>query len=158
MAPGTAPVTIKINWATSEARFTWKITVKPGCVCVCVCVCVDTMICMTKWSHPSYNHYMCSNTQMKCLSETPSAERHLYHNTTTVLRPFFRDHPSEPVPEENFWTSCCKGRLTEVDTLTIRLGTTPSKLSSVHLHHPPFFTGQMPFLPPNQQFQSTEGN
>jgi len=29
--------------------------------------------------------------------------------TTTVLRPFFRDHPGEPVPEENFWTLCCKG-------------------------------------------------
>jgi len=26
------------------------------------------------------------------------------HHTTTVLRPFFRDHPGEPVPEENFWT------------------------------------------------------
>jgi len=44
----------------------------------------------------------------------------------TVLRPFFRDHPGEPVPEENFWTLWCKGRLTEADTLTIRLGTTPS--------------------------------
>jgi len=22
--------------------------------------------------------------------------------TTTVLQPFFRDHPGEPVPEENF--------------------------------------------------------
>jgi len=31
---------------------------------------------------------------------------------TTVLRPFFRDHPGEPVPEENFWTLWCKGRLT----------------------------------------------
>ena len=38
--------------------------------------------------------------------------------TTTVLRPFFRDHPGEPVPEENFWTLWCKGRLTEVDTTT----------------------------------------
>jgi len=28
-----------------------------------------------------------------------------------------------------------------------------------HANNPPlkFFTGQMPFLPPNQQFQSTEG-
>jgi len=25
-------------------------------------------------------------------------------------------------------------------------------------HHSSFFTGQMPFLPPNQQHQSTEGN
>ena len=58
---------------------------------------------------------------------------------TTVLRPFFRDHPGEPVPEENFWTLWCKGRLTEADTPTIRLGATPSGLSSAHLHHPPIF-------------------
>jgi len=57
------------------------------------------------------------------------------HTTTTVLRPFFRDHPGEPVPEENFWTLWCTGRLT--DTLTIQLGTTPSGLTSAHLHHPP---------------------
>jgi len=25
-------------------------------------------------------------------------------STTTILWPFFWDHPSEPVPEENFWT------------------------------------------------------
>ena len=24
--------------------------------------------------------------------------------TTTILRCFFRDHPGEPVPEENLWT------------------------------------------------------
>jgi len=43
------------------------------------------------------------------------------------------------VPEENFWTLWCKGRLTEADTLTIRLGTTPSGLTSAHLHHAPIF-------------------
>jgi len=63
----------------------------------------------------------------------------LYHHTTTILRQFFRDHPGEPVPEENFWTLWCKERLTEADTLTIRLGTTPSGLTSAHLHHPPIF-------------------
>ena len=26
------------------------------------------------------------------------------HRTTTILWPFFWDHPGEPVPEENFWT------------------------------------------------------
>jgi len=63
------------------------------------------------------------------------------------------------VPEENFWILWCKGRLTEADTLTIRLGATPSGLTSAHLHRPPyFFTGRMPFLPPNQQCQSTEGS
>jgi len=78
--------------------------------------------------------------------------------TTTILQPFFRDHPGELVPEENFWTLWCKGRLTQADTLTIRLGATPSGLTSAHLHHPLFFTGWMPFLPPNRQCQSTEGN
>jgi len=43
----------------------------------------------------------------------------------------------EPVPEENFWTLWCKGRLTEADTLTIRLGFTPAGLTSAQLHHPP---------------------
>jgi len=62
------------------------------------------------------------------------------------------------VPEENFWTLWCKGRLTEADIPTIRLGATASGLTSAHLHHPPFFTSRMPFLPPNQQCQSTEGN
>jgi len=64
----------------------------------------------------------------------------LLHTTTTtatVLRPFFRDHPGEPVPEENSWTLWCKERFTEADTLTIRLGATPSGLTSAHLHHPP---------------------
>ena len=59
--------------------------------------------------------------------------------TTTVLRPFFRDRRCETLPEENFWTSWCKGRLTEADTPTIRLGATPAELTSAHLHHPPHF-------------------
>jgi len=63
---------------------------------------------------------------------TPYTKPH----ATTVLQPFFRDHPGEPVPEENFWTLWCKGRLTEADTLTMQLGATPSGLTSAHLHHP----------------------
>jgi len=43
------------------------------------------------------------------------------------------------VPEENFWTLWCKGRLTEADTPTILLGANPSGLTSAHLHRPPFF-------------------
>jgi len=41
--------------------------------------------------------------------------------------------------KRNFWTLWCKGRLTEADTLTIRLGATPSGLSCAHLHHAPYF-------------------
>jgi len=63
----------------------------------------------------------------------------IFISTTTILRPFFQDHPGEPVPEENFWTLRCNGRLTEADTPTIQLGATPSWLTSAHLHHPPYF-------------------
>jgi len=35
---------------------------------------------------------------------------HNHHNRFTAL---FQDHPDEPVPEENFWTLWCKGRLTD---------------------------------------------
>jgi len=88
-----------------------------------------------------------------------SACRKNHHHTATVLRPFFQDHPGEPVLEGNLWTLWCKHRLTEADALTIRLGTTPSTVTSAHLRHPPiFFKGWIPFLPPNQQCQSTEGN
>jgi len=62
-----------------------------------------------------------------------------FTTTTTVLWPFFRDHPVKPVPEENLWTLWCKGRLTEADTPTIRLGATPSGLTSAHLHDPHIF-------------------
>jgi len=63
-----------------------------------------------------------------------------HHHTTTILRPFFWDHPGDPVPEENFWTLWCKEDfLTEADTPTIRLGATPSGLTSAHLHHRPIF-------------------
>jgi len=62
-----------------------------------------------------------------------------HHHTTTILWPIFRDHPGEPVPEENFWTLWRKGRFTEADTPTIQLGATPSELTSAHLHHPHIF-------------------
>jgi len=72
------------------------------------------------------------------------------HTHTTVLRPLFRDHTGQPVPEENFWTLWCKGRLTKADKLTIRLGATPSGLISAHLHHPPIFLYGSDALPAAQ--------
>jgi len=56
-----------------------------------------------------------------------------HHHSTSILRPFF--NLVELVPEENFWTLWCKGRLTEADML----GATPAGLTSAHLHYPPFF-------------------
>jgi len=85
------------------------------------------------------------NVQMTELCFRICNFRSCYH-TATILWPFFWDHPGEPVLEENFWSLWHKGRLTEVDTPTIQLGATPSGLTSAHLHHPPCFTGRMPFL------------
>ena len=52
------------------------------------------------------------------------------------------------MPEENLWTLWCKGRLTEADTPTIRLGATPSGLTSAHLHHPIFLQAGCPSCHP----------
>jgi len=75
------------------------------------------------------------------LCDAGSNQRYGYYctTTTTILWPFFRDNPGEPVPEENFWTLWCKERFTEADTPTIRPGATPSGLTSAHLHRPPIF-------------------
>jgi len=56
----------------------------------------------------------------------------LFSGTTRVSR----------CQKRNFWTLWCKGRLTEADALTSRLGAITSGLTSAYLHHPPiFFTG-----------------
>ena len=85
-------------------------------------------------------------------TDVPHVILQYHHHTTTVLRPFFWDHPGERVPEENFWTLWCKGRLTQEDTQTIRLGATPYRLTSAHLHYPPILqlVGQLEF---NVHFQ-----
>ena len=123
----------------------------------------DTSVISVSFNHWHQENSFCvSNIRQLCktmqyMSKLSTFLVKKYHNCfTAIFRG--RDHPGEPVPEENFWTLWFKGRLTEADTPTIRLGATPSGLSSAHLHHPPFFTGWMPFLPPNHQCQSTEGN
>jgi len=70
-------------------------------------------------------------TKQHCFYAVSHEQQHwfLYITTTTVSQPFFREHLGKPVPEENFWTLWCKGRLTEADTSTIRLGATPSGLT-----------------------------
>jgi len=46
----------------------------------------------------------------------------------------------------------------EAEVPTVRVGATPTRLTVPPPPQPPqgFFTGQIPFLPPNQQHQSTE--
>jgi len=77
-----------------------------------------------------------------------------HHNRFTAL---FPGPPASAGARKEFLDFVVQGKITEADTPTIRLGTTPSGLTSAHLHHPPiFFTDWIPFLSPNQQRQSTE--
>ena len=57
-----------------------------------------------------------------------------HHNCLTAL---FPGPPRWDGTRRELLDLWCKGRLTEADTVTIRLGATPSGLSSAHLHHPP---------------------
>jgi len=45
----------------------------------------------------------------------------------------------------------------EADVPTVRVGATPTGLTAPPPKPPKVFTGRMPFMPPNQQRQSTEG-
>jgi len=56
------------------------------------------------------------------------------HNHFTALFPWPSGWAGARTEILTLW---CKGRLTEADTPTIRLGATPSGLTSAHLHHPP---------------------
>jgi len=64
-------------------------------------------------------------------------QHHTVHqNHVTALLP---GPPGWDSARRELLTLWCKGRLTEADTQTIRLGATPSVLTIAHLHHPPIF-------------------
>ena len=92
--------------------------------------------------HRLKTHLSCCNKLL--MSNTPQPP---HHNHFTAL---FPGPPGEPAPGENFWTLWCNGRLTEADTMTIRLGATPSELTSAYLHHPPYFFYRPDALPAAQ--------
>jgi len=56
-------------------------------------------------------------------------------------------------PPPVFWTFMEQGKTTQAEVPTVWVGATPTGLTP---QPPRFFTGRMPFLPPNQQRQSTE--
>jgi len=92
------------------------------------------------------------------LSDALCADAATPHHTTTVLRPFFRDHPGQAGARRELLDFMVqekinRGRHTDHPTgrHSIRTNQCPPPPS-------PLFTGRMPFLPPNQQCQNTEGN
>jgi len=120
------------RWVSS-----WRMhIVKESKICDFVVICcwcnngrlISNVICgLYHYLHYNFTNLICCSP----LSVTAAT-------TTTILRPFFRDHPGEPVPEENYWTFWWKGRPTEAYT-DHPAGRTPSGPTNAHLHHPPIF-------------------
>jgi len=77
-----------------------------------------------------------------------------------VQRPFFQDYPGEPVPERQnqsgfYWSKrqwVAVASAGSYASLHLAPDRSPCQYPTTQ-----FFTGRMPFLPPNQQRQSTEG-
>ena len=72
---------------------------------------------------------------------------------TTVLRPLFQDHPRQPeeILFRSLWCKMVQGKIMQADTLTIRLGATPSGLISNPPPSSPHFYAGFPSCcnPPN---------
>jgi len=62
-----------------------------------------------------------------------------YYYTTTVLRPFFWDHPGEPMPEEKLLDFMVQGKINRGRHTDHPAGRHSSGLTSAHLHHSPIF-------------------
>jgi len=90
----------------------------------------------------------------KLIYKLVRTEKHTH--THKRFMALFPGSPGEPVPEQNFWTLWRKGRLYggwHIDHLAGRYS-----IRTKQCPPPPsanFFTGRMPFLPPNQQCQSS---
>ena len=87
------------------------------------------------------------------------------HNHFTTLLDFVRDYLGEPAPERQNQEGKVNQDLLEQERVScnsIRWAICKSAPWTRHItmpasHHSVFFAGRMPFLPPNQQHQSTEG-
>jgi len=75
-------------------------------------------------------------------------------------RPFFRDYPGEPLPEGKTILDFTEARDSEWQWHQLgHMRVCTLLQTDNHASTPPlYFTGRLPFLPPNQQRQSTEGN
>ena len=86
------------------------------------------------------------------------------HNNFTALLDFVRDHPGEPVLEKQNHKGKTSLDLLEQEIVSgcgicwaiCKCAPHPRHITMPACHHS-VFTGRMPFLPPNQQHQSTEG-
>ena len=79
-------------------------------------------------------------------------------HTCLTARPFVQDYPGEPVPEGKTNLDFTEARDSEWHQLGYMQVCTSLQTDNHTSTRPlSFFTGRVPFLPPNQQRQSTEG-
>jgi len=89
----------------------------------------------------------------------PRTHARMHTHTHNRVTAFFVGPPACASARRELLDFMVQGKTNRGRTQTIRLGATPSGLTIANLHHAPiFFTRWMPFLPPNQWCQSTEGN
>jgi len=102
-------------------------------------------------------HNKCAVNQKWWQQQTPDAVHRTWpstsQKTTSISQTTFHHHtphhnrfmalflgtPSWTNKKRELLDFMVQGRLTQADTPIIRLGATPSGLSSAHLHHPPIF-------------------
>jgi len=105
------PLTYNVCWwQVVYCRSPWS----PSCCSKCIVVVTAGLRPNWVWCCCPENGLFSSShsTQTKSPGQlaTPSPAVHT-HTHTTVLRPFFQDHPGEPVPEEYFWTFMVQGKI-----------------------------------------------
>jgi len=120
---------------------------RPDAVCDCVTVptvCFHVVVVqLSTKQHTDYTQSVTKSVLLKL-----SADAKIIHLTTkpkfhkvwicilSLIQVFV---VIEYTHTHNRFAALFLGPLTEADTLTIWLGTTPSGITSAHLHHPPYF-------------------
>ena len=106
-----------------------------------------------RYNYKSLNYCMFSVDSWKADCQY---QRKWHHTTPQPFYDPFLGPPGWAGAKRQPLVFMVQGKITEADTQTIQHCTTPSGLSSAHLHIPLFFMGRMPFLPPKQQLVSNQ--
>ena len=96
-----------------------------------------------------------SSTRLRTHTHT-----HTQTHTRTCLTALLQVYPGEPVPEAKpIWILLKQEtvRGSGISWAVCKSAPRSRQITTPAPHHSVFFTGRMPFLPPNQQRQSTEG-
>ena len=115
-------------------------------------------------SHRMHRNFsLCSTiglhlNKTKCSASVDHVLGHFKCTFTSVINNYHHNHFTAIFPGPPGWAGARKefldfmaqGKITEADTPTIRLGPTPSGLTSAHLHHPPIFSYRLDALPAAQ--------